>query len=137
MVLATLALVVLAAGACGRGDDPRVAVAPGSSTTEAEHAPAPLSQLATIHGVVSRGGQPAPGARLTLVSDNGSERVATADGSGAYRFTDVAAGHHELVTYAESGKTCDASGCISASWSHRDDLTVAAGETLRFDVNAG
>lgn len=107
---------------------------PAASATPTTTA-APAAQVATLHGVVTRGGQPAPGARLTLVADGGAEQVTTADGTGAYRFTAVPPGHYQLIAYAETGATCDQNGCISASWAERVELTVAAGETRRLDID--
>ena len=95
----------------------------------------PAPQAATLSGVVTRGGQPAPGVRLTLVAGDGTERVTIADETGAYQFIAVTPGAYELMAYGESGATCDPAGCISASWAERVEVSVAAGEDRHLDVD--
>lgn len=109
------------------------ATAASSAPASVPAAPVPMT-TATLHGTVTRGGQPVPGARITLVADDGSERDVTAGPDGAYRFTQVPPGHYEVVAYAESGITCDAGGCISASWAQREEVTLSPGET-RLDID--
>lgn len=92
-------------------------------------------ELGVVHGMVSRGGQPAVGARVTLVSSNGDERSTTTDATGSYRFTAVPPDSYEVVGYAESGAECGEGGCISASWAEKADLRLAAGETRRLDID--
>ncbi|MGQ0521182.1 MAG: carboxypeptidase-like regulatory domain-containing protein [Actinomycetota bacterium] len=110
------------------------AVAPPATpaaTTTAAAAP----QLGVVHGVVTRGGRPVAGARVTLVAADGTERVTTTDPTGSYRFGAVPPGAYEAVGYAESPAECGEGGCISASWAEKVDLSLAAGETRRLDID--
>ena len=136
--------------------EPAAALAPAPVASEAPAAPAPpitappvtlpaapvqaappavaANRLAVVFGVVSRGGQPLAGARVSLRSEGGAERATTADADGGYRFTDVEPGGYEVAAYSETGAECGAEGCISAAWAQRDEVTVAAGETRRVDI---
>lgn len=104
---------------------------PAAATSTAVAAP----QLGMVHGVVTRGGQPVPVARVTLVAADGTERATTTDPTGSYRFTAVPPGSYEVVGYAESAAECGEGGCISASWAEKVDLSLAAGETRRLDID--
>lgn len=114
-----------------RADAAAPPATPAAATTTAAAAP----QLGVLHGVVTRGGQPVAGARVTLVAADGSERVTTTDPTGSYRFAAVPPGAYEVVGYAESPVECGEGGCISASWAEKVDLSLAAGETRRLDID--
>ncbi|MDP9387338.1 MAG: carboxypeptidase-like regulatory domain-containing protein [Actinomycetota bacterium] len=123
VIVAGLALMV---AACGDGAERRV-----SADAIAQAQP----RVATVFGVVTRGGEPVPGGRVSLVGADAAERSATTGPDGAYVVPGVPPGRYSLVVSGESGVSCAADGCISAAWSERSDVVVPGEGLLRHDVD--
>lgn len=123
VIVASLALVVAGCGG-----------AQGRVTTGAV-ADAPPPRLATVHGVVTRGGEPVVGGRVSLIGIDGAERTATTGADGSYVLPAVPDGRYSLIASGESGVSCTPAGCISATWSERSAVVVAGQGSLRHDVD--
>jgi hypothetical protein len=83
-----------------------------------------ISKEAVVQGLVTRDGQPAPGAYVRLLDDNGdftAEVVTSA--SGAYRFT-ARAGSWTLRALGAGGATGDATATAEVGRVERVDISL-------------
>jgi uncharacterized protein YfaS (alpha-2-macroglobulin family) len=83
-----------------------------------------VSKEAVVQGLVTRGGEPAAGAYVRLLDENGdftAEVVTSA--SGAYRFT-ARPGSWQLRALAAGGATGDATATAEVGRVERVDITV-------------